>query len=413
MSGHAFRDDGVFCILVYEVRDRKRDQERVRWRMQSYYKGNRAGSETRSHFAKVEDAEKCAALMWQDYLQGLHAAPDKRPATVQELIDRFCAREMSKKGKLLSTASTLHSYPSQLQALVRVAGADLPVEHLAKKHVEAMVRLVNARTGKPLSRMTIDSYLRATSALVQWALVEGFLSADITAKVRFDAGPVVMRPWLQPREVEPFLASCSPSHRIRAGLLIETGLRAGEAVHLHWSWVQQGIGRPSIRVPALDPATGFRAKGKQARAIPLSLRGQACLAEAAERWGRAGFVLHASDKPIDSGNWCDDTHNACKKAGVTNIDTHGLRRTAGALWLASGIDIYRVSRLLGHASVTTTERAYAGLADGHLAAAMDAVDERAALPTLVGIRKNKAQPAPVAGPSAAVVKGSAALEGIV
>ena len=384
MSGHAFRDDGIYCIRVYEVRDAKRGRERVRWRVQSYYSGHRAGSETRSHFAKVEDAEKCAALLWQDYLQGLHAAPVERPATVQELIDRFCAREMSKKGKLLSTASTLHSYPSQLQALVRVAGADLPVEHLAKKHVEAIIRLVNLRTGKPLSRMTTDSYLRATSALVQWALVEGFLSADITDKVRFDAGPVVMRPWLQPREVEPFLASCSPSHRIRAGLLIETGLRAGEAVHLHWSWVQQGIGRSSICIPALDPATGFRTKGKQARAIPLSLRGQAYLDEAKERWGTEGFVLHAAASPIDASNWCDDTHTACRRAGVRDIDTHGLRRTAGALWLASGIDIYRVSRLLGHASVTTTERAYAGLADGHLSSAMDQVDAKDALPTVGG-----------------------------
>lgn len=240
--------------------------------------------------------------MWQDYLQGLHAAPNKRPATVQQRIDRYCAREMSKKGKRLSPASTSHSYPSQLQALVRVTGADLPVEHLAKRHVEGVIRLVNARTGKPLSRMTTDSYLRATSALVQWALSEGFLSADITDKVRFDAGPVVMRPWLQPREVEPFLAACSPSHRIRAGLLIETGLRAGEAVHLHWSWVQQGIGRPSIRVPGLDPATGFQAKGKRARAIPLSVRAQGYLDEAKLMSGAAGFVLHASEKPIDSSN---------------------------------------------------------------------------------------------------------------
>lgn len=83
--------------------------------------------------------------------------------------------------------------------------------------------------------------------------------------------------------------------------------------------------------------------------------------------------------PPDTTNWCADTHAACRKAGITDTDTHGLRRTAGAVRLASGIDIYRVSRLLGHASVTKTERAYAGLADGHLAAAMDAVDQRAEL----------------------------------
>jgi len=386
MSDHAFRDDGIYCIRLYEVRETKRGRQHVRWCVQAYYRGHRKSTETRSRFGKVEDAEKCAALLWQDYLQGLHAAPDQRPATLKELIERFCARETSKRGKMLSSTSTAHSYPSQLQALLRIAGADTPIEHLSKKHVEAIKREVNTRTGKPLSRSTIDSYLRATAALVHWALREGYLSADITELVQYDPGPVVMRPWLQPFEVEPFLSACSPSHRIRAGFLIETGLRVGEAVNMRWTWVQRGIGRPSIRVPALDPTTDFMAKGKKARAIPLSKRAQSFLADAQEKWGSDGFILHDADKPIDGSNWCDDTHSACRRAGVTDTDTHGLRRTAGALWLAAGLDIYRVSRLLGHASVTTTERAYAGLADGHLAAAMDQVDDRDTLPSIGGIR---------------------------
>ncbi len=378
MSGHAFRDDGVFRILVYEIRDAKRNRERVRWRVQSYYSGHRAGTETRTHFSKVEDAEKCAALLWQDYLQGLHAKPDERPATVKELIDRFCARETGKSGKMLSSNSTERSYPSQLQSLIRVAGADTPVEHLSKKHVEAIKRLVNLRTGKPLSRMTVAAYLRATSALSSWATTQGYLAADISAQVQWDKGPIVMRPWLQPHEIELFLADCSPSHRIRAGLLIETGLRAGEAVHMRWSWVQRGIGRPSIRVPAFDPVTGFMAKGKRSRHVSLSRRAQTLLADAEVKWGKDGFVLHGEDTPIDSSNWCDDTHTACNRAGVTDVDTHGLRRTAATLWFASGMDIFTVSRQLGHASVTTTENAYSGIPRGHLDAAMDLVDARAA-----------------------------------
>jgi len=91
-------------------------------------------------------------------------------------------------------------------------------------------------------------------------------------------------------------------------------------------------------------------------------------------WGKGSFVLHNCAKPPLTGNWCRDTHKACKKAGVTDIDTHGLRRSAGTKWLSAGLDIFTVSRLLGHQSVTTTERAYAGIADSRLTAAMDAVD---------------------------------------
>ncbi len=389
MPDHAYRDDGVYCVRVYPVRDKRGGGERVRYRTDGYYTGHRQGTLTRTTFASVEDAEKCAALLWQDYVQGLHAAPQARPVTVQDLVDAFCERTTSKRGKTLSDVSTGRSYPSQLQALTRVTGPDLPLTHLGQRHVEAVTRLANQRTGEPLSRASVESYLRAISALVQWAIRQGFLSTDITQGVTYDAGPAEMRPWLQPTEVEPFLAACSPAHRIRAGFLIETGLRASEAVHLRWAWVQRGIGRPAIRVPARDPVSGFTAKGKQARAVPLSTRAQGLLDEARERWGGIHYVLHGADTPIRSDNWCADTHAACQRAGTTDIDTHGLRRTAGALWLASGLDIYRVSRLLGHQSVTTTERAYAGLADGHLASAMDLVDARGALPSIGSAAKGR------------------------
>lgn len=42
------------------------------------------------------------------------------------------------------------------------------------------------------------------------------------------------------------------------------------------------------------------------------------------------------------------------QGGYADADNHGLGRTAGAIWLANGVDIYRVSRLLDHASVTNT-----------------------------------------------------------
>ena len=394
LYGH---DDGVYVVRVYPVSDERNGRSRTRWRTDGYYAGHRKGTVARSTFSQREDAVACADALWADYSAGLHAAPDAAPTTVQELLDRFLARSHGKKGRLLSD-KTERAYRSQLAVLVRVTGADWPISYLSRRHVEAALRAPRVqRAGKkgddaqqqapkPLSPRTVEQTLRAIRALVHWAIEKKWLATDITAEVVFDAGPEVMRPWMQPDEIGGFLAACSPSHQIRGGLILETGLRASEAANLHWSWIQQGIGRPSIRIPAKDPVTGWTCKGKRARAIPLTERAQGFLQEAAEAWGKDGYVLHDQPKPPLTTNWCADTHDACRKAGVTDTDTHGLRRTAGAVWLASGIDIYRVSRLLGHASVTTTERSYAGLADGHLSSAMDAVDERAALPKLAGIR---------------------------
>jgi integrase len=363
--GNYGNDDGVYVVKVYPVTDQRQGRIRTRWRADGYYTGHRAGTLTRSTFGQRESAVACADALWSDYIAGLHTAPDAAPTTVSALIDKFLERTHSKKGRLLSPA-TAQAYRTQLASLTRVTGPDWPVNYLSKRHVEAVLRAPrvqrnvkktdgsSGRAEVALSLRTIEQTLRAIRAFSLWALGKGWLAHDITEGVVFDAGPEVMRPWMQPNEIGLFLDACAPAHRIRAGLMIETGLRTSEAANLHWSWIQRGIGRPSIRIPAKDPLTAWTCKGKRARAIPLSERAQQFLAEAEARWGKDGYVLHNQPKPPETTNWCADTHTACRRAGVTDTDTHGLRRTAGAIWLASGVDIYRVSRLLGHASVTTT-----------------------------------------------------------
>ena len=45
-------------------------------------------------------------------------------------------------------------------------------------------------------------------------------------------------------------------------------------------------------------------------------------------------------------------------AGIKNASTHTLRKTCGALLIQNGVDIYRVSKWLGHSTVTVTEKHY-------------------------------------------------------
>lgn len=127
---------------------------------------------------------------------------------------------------------------------------DCPLSHFGRRHVEAALRVprmarkaaktapsqqhmqtskslpATLTTPPPLSPRTIEQTLRAIRALVAWAMKCGWIDKDITAEVVYDGGPEIMRPWLQLTEIDAFLAACSPAHRIRAGLIVETGLRA-------------------------------------------------------------------------------------------------------------------------------------------------------------------------------------------
>ena len=50
-----------------------------------------------------------------------------------------------------------------------------------------------------------------------------------------------------------------------------------------------------------------------------------------------------------------------RKLGITDARFHDLRRTFGLNLIKQGMSIYKVSKLLGHSSVRTTEQHYAPL----------------------------------------------------
>jgi integrase len=61
-----------------------------------------------------------------------------------------------------------------------------------------------------------------------------------------------------------------------------------------------------------------------------------------------------------------------KRAKIPHLGPHTMRHTFGWRWLRDGGDIYKLSKILGHASVAVTERHYAHLLKEDLSAAVNA-----------------------------------------
>jgi len=65
-----------------------------------------------------------------------------------------------------------------------------------------------------------------------------------------------------------------------------------------------------------------------------------------------------------------------KSANIQGANLHSLRKSFGSLLLLNGkADIYTVSRLLGHASIRTTERYYLDLLDENYRTSFAALDQ--------------------------------------
>ncbi len=64
-----------------------------------------------------------------------------------------------------------------------------------------------------------------------------------------------------------------------------------------------------------------------------------------------------------------------KKAEIEDATIHTLRKTFGSLMIQNGIDIFTVSKLLGHSSVLVSERHYAALLEDNLSQGVKVLDK--------------------------------------
>ena len=135
-------------------------------------------------------------------------------------------------------------------------------------------------------------------------------------------------------------------------LLLFTGARSSEITGLRWDWIR------GTRAVLPDSKTG-------PKAIQLPPPARAVL-NALPQKGPFVFPNRRGDGPMtDLGlRW----QKLRDLAGLDGVRIHDCRHTFASHAVMSGLDLYTVGRLLGHADVASTER-YAHLADEHVRAA--------------------------------------------
>jgi integrase len=347
---HYKQTDGKFSVRAYtEFNRHGNPQHRLRF-------GYRGG-EVRTITTKSEaEAIAKAGQFWQAHIDGLLDAPVSAPETIGQLVEAFAARTDL-------APATKETYAKILGRFVASVGADRALTAIGKS---AVTKWFAAMDCKPVSKA---AYLRTLRALFTWAIKAKYMDTDPSREQAIERHKTVIRPWLQSHEWPAFLAACGPGHRIRAEFALHVGLRAGELADARWSWLHGTVGTKALTVPA--------SKSARARAIPLDARAVQVLEEARAHWHTDGSPDGLIFGQMDPHNLRRDNVKACKAAKVTVCDFHGLRRSCGARWLEVGIPLFHVSRMLGHADVSTTARHYAGLADSTLAAEIAKVDAAA------------------------------------
>ena len=132
-------------------------------------------------------------------------------------------------------------------------------------------------------------------------------------------------------------------------LLLFTGARSSEIAGLRWDWIQGSravlpdskTGPKSIQLPAPARAV-LAALPRECEFVFPNRKGDGPMTDLGQRW----LALR-------------------KLAGLEDVRIHDCRHTYASHAVMSGLDLYTVGRLLGHADTGSTER-YAHLADEHV-----------------------------------------------
>ncbi|MCA9953442.1 MAG: site-specific integrase [Anaerolineales bacterium] len=170
--------------------------------------------------------------------------------------------------------------------------------------------------------------------------------------------------WLNLAEVRSLLTSLTDETTIKGkrdrvvlGLLVGAGVRRDELAGLTWEDVKKQGERTVLSI------TG---KGKKRRVIPIHNKLVYLLDRWAELIGRTGYIARSVTKGSElgesiSGQAILDIVDAYgQELGKEKLRPHDLRRTYARIGYDAGIDIGQISKLLGHASIATTQR-YLGL----------------------------------------------------
>jgi len=139
-------------------------------------------------------------------------------------------------------------------------------------------------------------------------------------------------------------------------LSLDTGLRQGECRTLLWSDVDLKDNTVTVRAEM--------AKSGKPRMVPLSNRAVAALKLWQKQSAATGEIFPGATECWITNQW----RTLSRRATLTDLRWHDLRHSFGSRCARAGVPIMTIKALMGHASITTTQRYLHSTADDAKAA---------------------------------------------
>jgi integrase/recombinase XerD len=267
------------------------------------------------------------------------------------------------------TFNTIDWYKSRLSALRDfLSGQGVQqIESVTTHHLRAfVVHLQGMRANerneyrptseKPISPLTLHGYVRAFKAFFAWCYQEEIISKDPSVRIERPKVPHYLIPSFKPEHLAAMFDACdlrtSLGFRDYAILLVllDTGIRLSELCGLKLEDVHDTY------------LTVFGKGGKQ-REVGLGPTAANALWKYINKFRQPKdedeeyVFLGRHGEPLMAFGVYDIFRTLKVKAGIDGVrcSPHTLRHTMARMWLENGGEVFNLSRVLGHTSVTITQ----------------------------------------------------------
>ena len=266
----------------------------------------------------------------------------------------------------LSRRMSEHTIDAYLGAFLDYVGLrwDAPAGQFGQALTQRSIRSWLADTlASGGARSTIARHTAAIRNFTAWAVREEILASDPAAALTSPRADQRLPTPLDESEARTLInlaraeAVDGTPAQMRAWAILELtyacGLRVSEVCALDVS----SLNREALTVRVLG-------KGNKERVVPYGPPAR----EALDHWlvrGRPQLVAQSSGEALflgDRGGRIDPrvvrsmVHRMAAKAGVHDVAPHGLRHSTATHLLQGGADLRAVQEMLGHASLSTTQR---------------------------------------------------------
>jgi len=218
---------------------------------------------------------------------------------------------------------------------------------------------------QPISITTINNYIRNLRVFFNWLDNEYLLSKNPMKKIRQLKNNRKAKEFISDDDFKRLIGQLDKSyfseHRdlVMIILMIDTGMRLGECSMLLVEDIN--LAKKQILLRAENT------KGRKDRTVFFSLKTETILRrwlQFKDRYAESDYLFPVkyNGSHISVSNFETNFKKYLQRAGISdNISPHCLRNNFAKRCLMNGMDIFTLSKILGHSSVRVTEEAYLDL----------------------------------------------------